>query len=302
MALSVRAEWKVPILQFAFRPDAALICTTGKFIKDFYDQVFDDPDATSRVVLTIHELLENIAKYSSDGVGDLVVQLVARDGQHFVQIRTRNTSTPSRSAQVSRLLDEVRAARDPVQLYYRLIRESAERTEGSGLGLARVRAEGEMDVDYAVRGNEVTIVAQAPVRLRGEGMDTLQVPSFQSDSFSIQGALDSHEIAVKCVGNGGIDATPVVDRYLRDLHAEAHRLGVAEVVVDFSELYFMNSSCFKCFASWLSAMLKGEGGKAYRVRFVSNPNLRWQLRSLEALRCLAPQLVDITDVGGPLPV
>jgi hypothetical protein len=177
-----------------------------------------------------------------------------------------------------------------------------------------VRAEGEMDVDYAVRGNEVTIVAQAPVRLRGEVMDTLHVPSFQSDSFSIQGALDSREIAVKCVGNGGIDATPVVDRYLRDLHTEAHRLGVAEVVVDFSELYFMNSSCFKCFASWLSAMTRGAGvvggaggasgvgGKSYRVRFVSNPNLRWQLRSLEALRCLAPQLVEIQGVGGPVPV
>jgi hypothetical protein len=293
MALSARAEWKVPILQFAFRPDAALILTTGKFIKEFYEQVLDDPDATSRVVLTIHELLENIAKYSTDGVGDLAEQLVDRDGRNYVQIRTRNASTPSRAAQVSRLLDEVRAAEDPVQLYYRLIRESAERTEGSGLGLARVRAEGEMDVDYAVRGNEVTIVAQAPVRLRGEAMSTLYTPPFRSDSFSIQGSYSSREIVVKCMGNGGIDATPVVDRYLKDLHAEASGLDVTEVVVDFSELYFMNSSCFKCFATWLSAITKERGATAYHVRFVSNPNLRWQMRSLEALRCLAPELVRI---------
>ncbi len=33
----------------------------------------------------------------------------------------------------------------------------------SGLGLARVRAEGGLDVDYKIEGNELTIIAHAPV-------------------------------------------------------------------------------------------------------------------------------------------
>jgi hypothetical protein len=167
MSGAAHVEWKPPAIHLEFRPDPALIYSTGKFVQELYERLFDDPDATSRVVLTIYELLENITKYASDGLGHLAVQLVDRDGQVYVQIRSRSMTVPHRVADLSRLLDEVRKAPDPVELYYRFIRESVGRPEGSGLGLARIRAEGEMDVDYAVRGNEVTILAQTPVRLRG---------------------------------------------------------------------------------------------------------------------------------------
>jgi hypothetical protein len=165
MHVSVHAECLPPAIHLEFRPNARLISSTGRFVEEFYGGVLADPDATSRVVLTIHELLENIAKYSSDGLSHLVVQLLDRDGKNFVQIRTRNTSPPSRLAELRRLLDQVSRSEDPVALYNRLIAESAEEPDRSGLGLARIRAEGEMDLDYAVRGNEVTILAQAPVEI-----------------------------------------------------------------------------------------------------------------------------------------
>jgi hypothetical protein len=113
-----------------------------------------------------------------------------------------------------------------------------------------------------------------------------------SDTFSVAARLAESEITVKCAGNGGMDATPLLSRYLKDLHAEASRLSARRVVVDFRELYFMNSSCFKCFAVWLSDVIKSDSGR-YAVRFVSNAQLHWQKRSLEALRCLAPQLVEV---------
>jgi hypothetical protein len=114
----------------------------------------------------------------------------------------------------------------------------------------------------------------------------------QSETFSIAATLREHEISVKCSGNGGMDTTEVLDRFLKDLHAEALRLSVRRVAVDFRELYFMNSSCFKCFAVWLSGVVKNDSGR-YGVRFLSNAQLHWQKRSLEALRCLAPQLVEV---------
>jgi hypothetical protein len=165
MHVAAHAQCLPPAIHLEFHPDARLICSTGKFVEEFYGKVLADPDAMSRVVLTIHELLENIAKYSSDGLSHLVVQLFDRDGKNFVQIRTRNTSPPSRLAELQRLLDEVSRSEDPVALYYRLIAKSAEEPDRSGLGLARIRAEGEMALDYAVRGNEVTILAQAPVEV-----------------------------------------------------------------------------------------------------------------------------------------
>jgi hypothetical protein len=154
-----------PAIHLEFRPDSRLIDSTGKFVREFYARVLADPDATSRVVLTIHELLENIAKYSSDGLSHLAVQLLDRDGTSYVQIRTRNATPPQRLGELRRVLEEVRRSDDPVGLYYRFIARSAQEQEGSGLGLARIRAEGEMDLDYAVRGNEVTILAQAAVKI-----------------------------------------------------------------------------------------------------------------------------------------
>jgi len=123
-------------------------------------------------------------------------------------------------------------------------------------------------------------------------MKELSLSSVKADGFSILVSLDRGELRAKFVGNGGMDATPILGDYLKRLHAEACRLAVAEVVVDFSDLYFMNSSCFKCFASWLSTNMK-LGAASYGVRFVTNAQLHWQKRSLEALQCFAPQLVQI---------
>jgi hypothetical protein len=135
-------------------------------VKDFYEGLLADPDLTSRVALTTHELLENTAKYSSDGVTHMQVAVSEREGQCYVQIRTRNRVTPDRLAELTQFIDEISAAPDPVALYYEFIARTAERPEGSGLGLARIRAEGEMELAYTVEEDQVTIVAEASAQLK----------------------------------------------------------------------------------------------------------------------------------------
>jgi hypothetical protein len=125
----------------------------------------------------------------------------------------------------------------------------------------------------------------------------LSLSPINSETLSIESTLTGHEITVKCAGNGGMDATAIVDCFLKDLHSEASRLSARRVVVDFRELYFMNSSCFKCFAVWLSGVLRSDSDQ-YAVCFVSNAQLHWQKRSLEALRCLAPELVEVQSETG----
>jgi hypothetical protein len=179
MHVEYRAEGMPPAIHLEFRPDPQLISMTRKFVEEFYGRFLADPDAASRVMLTIHELLENVAKFSSDGLSRLAVQMMDRDGRCFVQIRSRNVCAPRGLAQLRRLLDELRTCKDPMALYYRSIAESvdgvdgAEGAVGPGLGLARIRAEGEMDIDYAVRGNEVTILAQTQVTIRSPEAATI---------------------------------------------------------------------------------------------------------------------------------
>ena len=55
----------------------------------------------------------------------------------------------------------------------------------------------------------------------------------------------------------------------------------------------MNSSCFKDFVVWLSEVRKRPAPQQYRLRFVSNPKIRWQRASLASLSCFAVDLVEI---------
>ncbi len=135
---------------------------------DFYEQLFDDADAVSRVALATHELLENVVKYSSDGRSHFEIELVEEGKGNVVRIRARNRTTPERAHELQRLIAEIAQCSDPFQMYQQFMRRSALRQDGgSGLGLARIRAEAEMDVRCDVSGDEVTIVVEGPVTLAG---------------------------------------------------------------------------------------------------------------------------------------
>jgi hypothetical protein len=155
-------------IRLDFVPDMRLIWRTSRYVRDFYGSVLADPDACARVMLTAHELLENAAKYSADGMGHLEIELLERGGQAYVQIRTRNRATADSLAELRRFFDESGRTPDPIALYDQMIARTAQRTEGSGLGLARIRAEGEMLLRHSVEGDAVTIIAEAPVRLRSD--------------------------------------------------------------------------------------------------------------------------------------
>jgi len=109
--------------------------------------------------MAAHELAENMTKYSSGSAVSLEVELSEQDGEHLLTLRTRNHASPERLLEVSKRLSEIRAASDPAQLYDRLIEETAPLEGVSGLGLARIRAEG-LDFDYAIHGDELTLIVE----------------------------------------------------------------------------------------------------------------------------------------------
>lgn len=155
-------------IRLDFVPEMRLIWRTSRYVRDFYGNVLSDPDACARVMLTAHELLENAAKYSADGHGQLEIDLLERDGQAYVRIKTCNRAAGERLAELRRFFDESGRTPDPIALYDQMIARTAQRTDGSGLGLARIRAEGEMCLSHSIDGDAVTIVAETPVRLKGE--------------------------------------------------------------------------------------------------------------------------------------
>lgn len=61
----------------------------------------------------------------------------------------------------------MRDAEDPELFYQQMMRYSVEQPEGSGLGLARIRAETEMSLEARAEGDELEICARTTVAAGG---------------------------------------------------------------------------------------------------------------------------------------
>ena len=126
-------------------------------------------------------------------------------------------------------------------------------------------------------------------------MSALTLTSVGGESFRVTPTRIDFNLRLVFTGSVDMNATAVVNDYLKLVHDEAQRLGLAQVSCDFTQLTFMNSSCFKSFVVWIDTVKKSE--VRYQIAFLTNPNLPWQRRSLEALRRLAANLVTIETIA-----
>jgi hypothetical protein len=119
-----------------------------------------------RVTMATHELVENLVKYSGSAASSLHLAIREDTDGAAVTIRTINTATPERIAELRQAIDRISSASDPVRIYDEFIRESSSRAHGSGLGLARIRADGDLRLTLSVQESEVSIIVHGPVQLR----------------------------------------------------------------------------------------------------------------------------------------
>jgi len=145
--------------ELSFSPNVALVSTVRRFVGDFYVKILNDPDVTSRLAVATHELLDNVVRYSIDGYSTLRVGVRAMAGTAEIRIETHNRADPKHLDFVRELVDEIDAASDAGDHYQVMLRRSAKRKDGSGLGLARVRAETDMTVGYRIDNDSVYVRA-----------------------------------------------------------------------------------------------------------------------------------------------
>ena len=153
------AARKHAYFELAFSPNVELVSTVREFVHTFYKRVLADEVLTSRMALATHEMLENAVKYAADGSSRLFVQVERQDpGGVIVAINTRNRANPAHLADLKKMFDELRAASDPMEYYQTLMRRSAKRTHGSGLGLGRIRAEADMELEFQLIDGDIVSV------------------------------------------------------------------------------------------------------------------------------------------------
>ena len=142
----------------SFRPSTKLISTVRKFTETFYDQMLADHELSERAALATHELLENAVAYASDSEASVRVEV--QDG--YLAVKTWNRANPARIAELTAKIDALANA-EPASHYQSMMEQTAFRSEGSGLGLARIRAEAAMTITYELTADSVCIQARAPI-------------------------------------------------------------------------------------------------------------------------------------------
>jgi len=123
-------------------------------------------------------------------------------------------------------------------------------------------------------------------------VNEIALPVQQAAELRARLTLEEGALVAKLSGTADLRVTDSVEAILTRVHQQALELSISEVRMDLRELEFMNSSCFKSFVSWISEVSDLTSGQ-YRIRFLSNPSILWQRRSLHALSCFAAELVTI---------
>lgn len=145
-------------------------------------------------------------------------------------------------------------------------------------GLVRISAK------LAESGSSAAMARKNDITLREQGL-------------TVQTEQTGDVITAQFVGTGELPSTEPLTRALEQLHAAALASQSKEVVVDFHKLVFMNTSCFRSFITWVTEVQELPAESQYKIRMLSNAAIQWQRRSLQALRCLATDIVTIQSSG-----
>ncbi|MFO0735661.1 MAG: ATP-binding protein [Labilithrix sp.] len=148
-----------PYLELCFRPTIATINEARRLVAALYAPLVSDADVAQRVALTTHELLENALKYSIDGATVLRIELSHEKGPRTVTVETRNATSPDRRALLADAFAEMGRFGDSAEFFQFAMKRTRSIRHGSGLGLARIWAEAEMDLAHSFVGDEARVTA-----------------------------------------------------------------------------------------------------------------------------------------------
>ena len=124
-------------------------------------------------------------------------------------------------------------------------------------------------------------------------MDALTNLSFKSQWFAAQAERRGESILVSLSGNADMDIHERLKRLLHELHTTAKAMRSTEVVFQFQELYFMNSSCMSLLLRFINDIVSSRPAEQFKVRLRANPEQRWQRKSFDAMQAYAPELVSV---------
>ncbi|HMI94142.1 MAG TPA: DUF6272 family protein [Polyangiales bacterium] len=144
------------MVQLRFRPLWLYVDEVRDFCGFFARATFAADTIGERVGLVVHELVENAIRYGDER--DLELSL-ERSGDR-ISISVANTTSDDRAVGLRERLAEL-AAMSPEQAYTHAMEQSVMKpVTQSGLGLARIRYEGQCDIELQMSPGRVRVTAR----------------------------------------------------------------------------------------------------------------------------------------------
>lgn len=143
-----------------------MISSTRIFMASFCGHSFGDEDLSDKIAMSAHELLENAVKYSVSP--DAPVNCTMRVQEDRVVVSVQNEADPAHF-DVLQAEFAVIIQGDPMEMYIAKMQDSL-MSDKSQLGLARIRAEGEAELNLITNHNSVIIEASFKLPESAKGL------------------------------------------------------------------------------------------------------------------------------------
>jgi hypothetical protein len=155
------AEKEETLLEVRVAADPAMASFTRRYLKEVLTRLAISDETNERLGMIVHELIENICKYTigDKTSGRLSLHQIGNSGAFVV--RSWNRTSSEHVGQIERLLGLRKQALNADQFYQTLMRRTAVQAAGSGLGLGRIMAEGQMDLTSSYSGGILCLTAKS---------------------------------------------------------------------------------------------------------------------------------------------
>jgi len=151
-------------VDLSFNPCLESVTAVRRFLEVHLGRLMHDTELISRMAVAVHELLENAAKYSTGGGSRLRVEFDLSAPRGALSISVANHADPRHLPELQAAIAELSSAEDPFDVYQQYLLRAATRDEGSGLGLARICVEAQMNVTLELSDQGVCVKAVAAPR------------------------------------------------------------------------------------------------------------------------------------------
>lgn len=141
------------------KPYPRMVSRVRRLVEREFAEGGADAEAVFRLAMVTHELLENAVKYSNGSEVRLEVQLDTTRGA--MRARMTNTTSAKHRARLRARVGMLKRASRPSDIYEILMRRPPKTDGESGLGLARIVSEGQLQLSLEDHGNSVTIEASS---------------------------------------------------------------------------------------------------------------------------------------------